>query len=146
MGPDVQVFTTLHVFYRRLFTDLRVPKDHMGFAGTENGSFFHPPAWVDPEKPAGYSKQPVTTAKSSVLNIASTNFFFNSPNFVWFSIVVLVYFAFPYDLEAAKTWKFDWILHRGLVNLGVTLTYYSFWEVTLYHLGVYMSVVLECVP
>jgi hypothetical protein len=30
-----------------------------------------------------------------------------------------VYFAFPYDLEAAKTWSVGWVARRTALNLAL---------------------------
>jgi sterol desaturase/sphingolipid hydroxylase (fatty acid hydroxylase superfamily) len=104
----------------------------MGFAGTVNGSFFEAPPWVDKEKAAGTTKQMPPTWSAWGLGVVTLNSFFNSPNFVWFSITLANYLVFPYDFEAAKTWSFGWVLHRTLVNFFVTFAYVGFWHVSLY--------------
>ena len=77
----------------------------MGFAGTVNGSFFEAPTWIDKKKPAGATQQVPPPWSSWAWAIITLQAFFNSPNFVWFSITLFNYLVFPYDLEAAKHWR-----------------------------------------
>jgi hypothetical protein len=107
----------------------------MGFAGTTNGSFFEAPTWVDKEKAPGTTKQVPPTWTAWGWGIITLNAFFNSPNFVWFSITLANYLIFPYNMEAAKTWSVDWVLHRTLVNFSITFGYVGFWYVSLYWMG-----------
>eukprot|EP01116_Phalansterium_solitarium_P023963 TRINITY_DN863_c0_g2_i2.p1 TRINITY_DN863_c0_g2~~TRINITY_DN863_c0_g2_i2.p1 ORF type:complete len:484 (-),score=157.39 TRINITY_DN863_c0_g2_i2:438-1889(-) len=105
-------------------------------AGTVNGSFFAAPEWVDKEKPPGTTSQSVVYGQPGWwIPLVTAQHMIWSPNLVWFLCTVVVYFAFPYDYEAAKTWSFDWVAHRLTINLVATFGYVGFWHVTLYHLG-----------
>jgi hypothetical protein len=76
--------------------------------GTVQGSFFRAPEWVDTNKPAGTtsaSKMGYTTSHWWKKYL-TTQFFFLSPNLLWFTISVAVYILFPYDLESAKVCSF----------------------------------------
>ena len=45
--------------------------------------------------------------------LATGKFLFFSPNLVWLAIALVDYFAFPYDYQAAKSFrKLDWVYHR----------------------------------
>jgi sterol desaturase/sphingolipid hydroxylase (fatty acid hydroxylase superfamily) len=105
-----------------------------GFAGTTNGSFFEAPAWVDKSKPPGASKQTAPRWSAWLLNVLKTRHFFFSPNFVWFSIALFVYVAFPYDFQAAQSFRTGWIWKRLAINFAVVYAYVGFWDVTLYGL------------
>lgn len=105
-----------------------------GFAGTVNGSFFEAPPWVDKSKPPGGSKQVAPTWEKWLMNVLKARHFFFSPNFVWFSVALFVYLAFPYDLQAARSFGVGWVLKRLAVNLAVTWLYVGFWDVALYGL------------
>ena len=86
-----------------------------GFAGTgPNGSFFEAPKWVDKKKPPGMTSQAEAVAPPGWwVDLITGKFLFFSPNFVWLSIALADYFFFPYDFEAAKSFKkLDWVLIR----------------------------------
>lgn len=65
--------------------------------------------------------------------IATLQFFFFSPNFVWFAITLALYLMFPYDFEAATAWARGWVIERVVINLGITHIYVGFWYLALNH-------------
>jgi len=106
-----------------------------GFAGTTGGSFFAAPAWVDKSKPPGHTSQVASIENNpNWKSLLSGAFLFWSPNLVWLLVALFVWFVFPYDFEAGKTWSADWTLHRLAVNVGVIFGYVGFWHVTLVRL------------
>ena len=108
----------------------------MGFAGTERGSFFEAPAWVDQRKPPGTTSQSVVYGKPGWWrDLVSGKFLPFSPNLVWLAVALLDYTVFPYDFDAARTWAMDWILWRAAVNVLIVFSYFGFWHFTLYWLG-----------
>lgn len=109
-----------------------------GFAGTgPNGSFFESPAWVDKTKPPGLTSQESAVAPPGWwINYATGKFLFFSPNLVWLSIALIDYFFFPYDYQAAKSFKkLDWVFFRFAVNFTITFGYFGFWHFMLYLSG-----------
>ncbi len=106
-----------------------------GFAGTERGSFFEAPDWVDRSKPPGHtSLAPLYAQPGWWRGLFHLDFFINSPNLVWFLIALTLYNVFPYDLEAGKTWACGWVLERAVVNVASTFIYFTFWTATTYYL------------
>jgi len=103
-----------------------------GFAGSRDGSFFRSPAWIDLKKPPGYTPEVPPAWKAWGFGLLKLMHVFYSPNFWWLSIALAMYFFAPYDFEAAKTWSVDWVVARFVLNSFVTLSYFGFWEVTLY--------------
>merc|ERR1712212_123790 len=70
------------------------------------------------------------------IDLATGKFLFFSPNFVWLSIALADYFLFPYDFQAAKSFKkLDWVLIRFAVNFTITFGYTGFWHSVTYLLG-----------
>ena len=61
---------------------------------------------------------------------------FFSPNFVWLTVAVLVWFLFPYNFETQgevyKTFAPGWVLKRCAISLFVTFTYTGFWQEKLF--------------
>merc|ERR1712216_1006510 len=105
-----------------------------GFAGTVDGSFFRAPRWIDLAKPPGHTKQVAPTWDKWLATIAQLKHVVLSPNLIWLAMTAVVYIVWPYDFEAAREWRWDWIRQRFILNYAVTFTYYAFWEVTLYGL------------
>lgn len=118
-----------------------------GFAGTERGSFFQAPSFVDLDKPPGFTNLE-TLAPTSLYPVLqeylTMTFFFYSPNIVWCAIAVGLYVLFPYDLagaagaaaansadaslsEAGSAIQFL-LPSRLAVNLAITLAYVGFWH------------------
>ena len=92
------------------------------------------PTWIDLTKPAGKTAQIPPEPRSILTNWLLLRHIFFAPNLVWLLISLTSYVVFPYDLDAAKTWSSDWVLHRVTINLGVMSAYYIFWEASLYGL------------
>eukprot|EP00050_Salpingoeca_kvevrii_P006790 m.291675 g.291675 ORF g.291675 m.291675 type:complete len:458 (+) comp12501_c0_seq1:1-1374(+) len=104
-----------------------------GFAGTVDGSFFRAPEWVDLKKPPGHtSMTPVYGNAGWWRDYITLNYFIFSPNIVWFAIAVATYVAFPYDLDAAKTFAWPWMLKRLAIWTVMTFGYVAFWNGILY--------------
>lgn len=100
-----------------------------GIAGTVDGSFFKEPAWVDASKPAGATTLGVPTWRAWALGVLQGQHILYSPNLVWIAITAAVYVAFPYDLQAARELRLDWVLRRFGVHFCVVLAYFAFWAV-----------------
>merc|ERR1711964_938946 len=89
------------------------------------------PAWVDLSKPPGYSKMPFPDVGAAARNVVILRNFFYAPPVTWCAIALMVHITFPYDIEAAKVWRVDWVLHQFAVNFGVYAAYAGFWSVSL---------------
>ena len=78
--------------------------------------------------------------------LVTGTFLFFSPNIIWLTIALTIYFLAPYDIQAAKTLdNMDWIFNRFWrrrwtcvhfllrfwINFVVTFGYYGFWRCTL---------------
>ena len=86
-----------------------------GFAGTgPNGSFFETPEWVDKNnKPGLTSQNDAVTPPGWWIDLATGKFLFFSPNLVWLAIALFDYLVFPYDFQAARSFRrLDWVIHR----------------------------------
>jgi len=107
-----------------------------GVAGTgPDGGFYELPGWVDKKLQPGTTSQTAhvpTFGKWAWKTITWQNLIF-SPNLVWVSIAAFVYYCFPYDIEAAKTFQWDWLLFRAAVNTAAVFLYFGWWHVTLYY-------------
>jgi len=117
-----------------------------GLAGTVKGSFFRSPKWVNNLQPPGMTDQ----TKSLLEENPFAGFFWGShiifsPNLIWLTISLVVYFAFPYDLDMAafneaqsqtESLMLSFILvrffPRFMVNFAVTFTYTLYWHAILY--------------
>ena len=75
----------------------------MGVAGTVRGSFFEAPLWVDQKRAPGTTAQTALPWSTLLRSTLSGQALLLSPNLVWFSIALLVYLLFPYDMEGART-------------------------------------------
>ena len=106
-----------------------------GIAGMSGGSFFKAPGWVDLKKPPGASTQVPPPWSAWAKGVLKCNHVIFSPNLVWLSHAVLVWVLFPYDLEAAKTWRVGWVAQRCAINLALVYFYFGFWHAALYILG-----------
>ena len=106
-----------------------------GIAGMSGGSFFKAPGWVDLTKPPGASTQVPPPWSAWAKGVLKCNHVIFSPNLVWLSHAVLVWVLFPYDLEAAKTWRVGWVAQRCAINLALVYFYFGFWHAALYILG-----------
>eukprot|EP00501_MAST-03F_sp_TOSAG23-6_P000030 GSMAST32.ASY1.ANO1.31.1 assembled CDS len=102
-----------------------------GLFGTNNGSFFKAPHWVDLEKRPGRTTQKSPKWIDWVKSVFMLKHILLSPNLIWLSFAILVYLFFPYDLEAAKEWQVGWVMHRALLNIAILFIYYGFWFGTL---------------
>jgi len=64
--------------------------------------------------------------------LVTGTYLFFSPNIIWLTIALTIYFLAPYDIQAAKTLdNMDWIFNRFWINFVVTFGYYGFWRCTL---------------
>eukprot|EP00808_Paulinella_micropora_P019571 g16727.t1 len=108
-----------------------------GLFGLTDGSFFKAPPHIDLSVPPGAAslKNYYIRDNPWIWNIVTLKFFFFAPHFFWFLITVLVYFIFPYDLEAAKEWSLGWVIRRTLLHVAIVLSYFGFWYITLFQLG-----------
>ena len=109
-----------------------------GLAGVRKGGLFRVTApWVNTKLPPGHSSQTQTLGlRSTLINIATLNYLFMSPNLVWLAIAVAIYVVFPYDIAAAGAASASsatrWILSRAAINFGLCFTYTAFFRVQLY--------------
>jgi len=103
------------------------------FAGTgAQGSFYEAPDWVDIQKQPGTTVQTVPSLAQWIWGYIKMDSIFWSPNLVWLLFAIGVYVFFPYDIEAAKTWSWDWVLFRAKVNVILVFVYFGWWHLTLY--------------
>jgi hypothetical protein len=111
----------------------------MGFAGGQNGKFFHITApHIDRKLAPGFSPIPAPSFLDWLSN--SPFVLVNSPNTIWALIALAFYFAFPYDLSpvgaaAQAPLSQAFFLERFPLWVAVTFGYTSFWHMTLYFLG-----------
>lgn len=104
--------------------------------GLTNGKYFgEPPLYVDKTKKPGMTALPKPTLISWLYK--SPYILITSPNFVWASISLLLYFYAPYDLEpgspatlAPISYKF--ISERLPLWASLVLGYFSFWHISIY--------------
>ncbi|CAJ1336740.1 unnamed protein product [Effrenium voratum] len=91
--------------------------------------------WVDRSKPAGCTSQVQQLGLENTLRqIVTFKYFFYSPNLVWCILAMAVYVAAPYDISAATSWSWSWVLPRLCLNFAVALAYYGF-----FYFGLYVS-------
>lgn len=102
-----------------------------GFAGTTDSSFFKCAKWIDQKKKPGHTPQ---VLKDDWWRPYITGaFLFYSPNLVWLTIALSVWYTFPYEYEAAaEGFAINWMFKRFIVSICVTFGYTSFWHMTLY--------------
>ena len=109
-----------------------------GIGGSSDGAFFGTtPSWVDEAKPPGHSSQMPPAWTSWLRGVLQLKHLLYSPNLIWLAITVVVYVAFPYDLEGARRDGFvsprvlpsSWWSSRVWINMAVMLIYYGGWEV-----------------
>ena len=70
--------------------------------------------------------------ENTLRKIATFKYFFYSPNLVWCILALTVYAVAPYNIPAAKSWSWSWVLPRLCLNFAVALAYYGFFYVGLY--------------
>lgn len=104
-----------------------------GFAGTVGGSFFREPRWVDTNKFPGTTNQQAPDGHNWKSYLIGSILFFG-PNFVWWMVALIDYVIFPYEIDAAKVFTFNWMRYRFLANIVLVLGYVSFWHMSLYFL------------
>ena len=109
-----------------------------GIGGSSDGAFFGTtPSWVDEAKPPGHSSQIPPAWTSWLRGVLQLKHILYSPNLIWLAITVVVYVAFPYDLEGARrdglvsplVLPSSWWSSRVWINMAVMLLYYGGWEV-----------------
>ena len=106
-----------------------------GFAGvSRKGLFDTTPDWVDIKQAPGTSSQTTTLGLATTIrNVTRLNYFFWSPNLVWFAMALSVHAFFPYDIAAAREGiALEWLARRFLLNYLVAFTYYGFFFFGLY--------------
>lgn len=108
--------------------------------GMTEFSYFSAPSWVDKSKAPGRSSLsgahggPVGSWRDWFRGVWNFQFFFFSPNFVWFAVACCVYVLAPYDFEAAKSLAFEdlgWVRNRAIINVGVMMGYFGFWSLSM---------------
>jgi sterol desaturase/sphingolipid hydroxylase (fatty acid hydroxylase superfamily) len=106
-----------------------------GFAGIQKGGFFGGMgAWIDQKKAPGDTSQADFLGwRSTLKSTVTLEFFFWSPNLIWFVIACLVYVVFPYDIESAKAgFAWGWVTRRLAFNFCLCFSYYGFFYWALY--------------
>jgi len=92
-------------------------------------------SWVDTSKAAGCTSQVQQLGlENTIRQIVTLKYFFYSPNLVWLILAFVIYAVAPYDIPAARTWSWSWILPRLFLNLAVAFAYYGF-----FYFGLYIS-------
>lgn len=113
--------------------------DYTNWFGMNNGKFIgEPPSYVDKALKPGLSEVPKPTLMSWISKAPTV--LIKTPNFVWASIALLTYYAFPYDLSytsvAAKgPLTTDFFVERFPLWFSLTMGYDAFWHVSLYMFG-----------
>mmetsp|Transcript_50061 Transcript_50061/g.116836 ORF Transcript_50061/g.116836 Transcript_50061/m.116836 type:complete len:451 (+) Transcript_50061:117-1469(+) len=98
------------------------------FGGLEN--------WVDSSKAPGCTSQLQQLGLQNTLNqIYTFKYFFYSPNLVWFILALAVYAVAPYNIQAAHSWSWSWVLPRLWINFAIAFAYYGFYYFALYVQG-----------
>ena len=72
------------------------------------------------------------------ISYISLSFFFFSPLCIWWSIAMLIFIYFPYDLDSLKlnnSTCIELFHHRLGINLAMCLCYFGFWHISLYICG-----------
>jgi sterol desaturase/sphingolipid hydroxylase (fatty acid hydroxylase superfamily) len=91
-----------------------------------------PPAYVDKSLAPGFSRIPSATLTQWLYN--SPLVLINSPNFVWATISLLMYFLVPYDLTSSyldKPLSYEFISLRFPFWLSIVFAYTGFWHINL---------------
>lgn len=105
-----------------------------GFAGV-NGKFFGGlPAWVNASARPGYTSQTEFLGwKSTLWQTTTLQYFFFSPNLLWFLSALALWVVFPYDIDAFREgFSMDAFVKRLALNFTYIGVYYVFWFVSLY--------------
>lgn len=102
--------------------------------GLQNGAFIgEPPEYVDKNKAPGRSPIPVATplqwAKRSPFVLIT------SPNFVWSSIAISLYYFFPYSMAVTSPISSSFFLERFPMWFSLVFGYDAFWHLALYKFG-----------
>jgi hypothetical protein len=110
-----------------------------GLAGiSSKGLFKGMPAWINADLSPGCTDQTNELGfKTTVNSIMRLQYFFMSPNLVWFCMAFTMHTFVPYPIAEAKEKGLaaDWILARFMLNYGVAFAYYGFFFVSLYWAG-----------
>lgn len=104
--------------------------------GLTNGKYFNEsPRYVDTTKGPGMTELPKPTLLSWIKK--SPTILITTPNFVWASISLLLYYFVPYDLSpdspaAIAPISYTFMAERLPLWTTLTLGYFSFWHISLY--------------
>jgi sterol desaturase/sphingolipid hydroxylase (fatty acid hydroxylase superfamily) len=110
--------------------------DLSNWFGLTNGKYFgEPPLYVDKQLQPGMTNMPKPTVQTWLQK--SPFILITSPNFVWATISLLMYFYAPYDLSPGSTAalapvSYAFLSERLPLWLPLVLGYFAFWHVTLY--------------
>ena len=118
-----------------IFT-LQYKMDISNWFGLTNGKYFgEPPLYVDKTRAPGMTELP----KPTVVQWIKKNpyILITSPNFIWASISLLLYYLAPYDISPESTAaqgpvSTAFLSERAPLWFSLTLGYFSFWHVSLY--------------
>lgn len=102
--------------------------------GLVNGKIFgEPPLYVDKNKYPGTTPIPQPSLSNWIVN--APFILITSPNFVWSSISLLIYFIYPYNLSknsVTSPISLEFIKERLPIWLILVFSYTGFWHITLH--------------
>ena len=93
-------------------------------------------SWIDLTLAPGTTDQTnALSFQKSLHSVLHLDYFFDSPNLVWFLMTVAIWTFNPYDIEATTTkTALAWIRPRFLFNYSVAFVYYGY-----FHYGLYIA-------
>jgi sterol desaturase/sphingolipid hydroxylase (fatty acid hydroxylase superfamily) len=105
--------------------------DLQNWFGLQNGAYFgEPPAYVDKAKEPGRSLIPAATPTQWLMR--SPFVLVTSPNFVWASIALAMYYWFPYTMTVSSPLSISFFAERFPLWFSLVVGYDLFWHVALY--------------
>lgn len=108
--------------------------DIQNWFGLHNGVFIgEPPTYVDKAKEPGRSLIPVATPTQWLMR--SPFVLVTSPNFVWASIALAMYYWFPYTMTVSSPLSLSFFAERFPLWFSLVVGYDLFWHVALYGFG-----------
>ncbi len=108
--------------------------DFRNMFGLQNGAFLgEPPEYVDKSKEPGRSMIPIATPIQWMMRAPFV--LITSPNFVWSSIALLLYYFFPYNMSVTSPISSTFFLERFPIWFSLVIGYDLFWHSALYFFG-----------
>jgi sterol desaturase/sphingolipid hydroxylase (fatty acid hydroxylase superfamily) len=94
-------------------------------------------SWINLKLAPGTTDQThALSFKRSLKDVVQLDFFFESPNLIWFFMALTIHTIMPYDIAGTLTIPAaSWILSRFAMNYSVAFVYYGYFHYGLYIAG-----------